>query len=126
VSIIAQWKTRARQIKTETYALAGAARDPRVPSLARLFAAIAIGYTLSPIDLIPDFIPIIGYLDDLVLVPLFIVIARRLIPPDVLAEHRERARANDDRSSRTAAIVIVTLWVIVVLMVALLLWRRLG
>lgn len=127
MSILAQWKTRARQVKTEVYALAGAARDPRVPWPARLFAAIAIGYTLSPIDLIPDFIPIIGYLDDLVLVPLFILIARRLIPTDVLAEHRERARTrnNDDRRGQAAAVVIVAVWSVVVLVVALLLWRRL-
>jgi uncharacterized membrane protein YkvA (DUF1232 family) len=127
VSILARWKTRARQIKTETSALAGAARDPRVGWPARFFAAMAIGYTLSPIDLIPDFIPIIGYLDDLVLVPLFILIARRLIPPEILAEHRERAEARDNgRSSRAAAIIIVSIWVIAVLVVALLLWRRLG
>ncbi|HVX29326.1 MAG TPA: YkvA family protein [Nitrolancea sp.] len=118
---------RARQIKVEAYALAGAARDPRVPWAARLFAAIAIGYTLSPIDLIPDFIPLIGYLDDLLLVPLFILIARRLIPPDILAEHRQRARSdNHDRSSRAAAVVIVSIWVIVLLVVFVLLWRRLG
>jgi uncharacterized membrane protein YkvA (DUF1232 family) len=128
VSVLTRWKTRARQIKTETYALAGAARDPRVGWPARFFAALAISYTLSPIDLIPDFIPVIGYLDDLVLGPLFILIARKLIPPVVLAEHRERARANgtDARSSRMAAIVIVSIWVIVLLVIALLLWRRLG
>jgi uncharacterized membrane protein YkvA (DUF1232 family) len=128
MTILARWKTRVRQIKLETYALAGAARDPRVGWPARLFAAMAIGYTLSPIDLIPDFIPVIGYLDDLVLVPLFILIARKLIPPDVLAEHRERARANDTdaRSSRMAAIVIVSIWVIVLLVIALLIWHRVG
>jgi uncharacterized membrane protein YkvA (DUF1232 family) len=127
VSILAQWKVRVRQIKNETYALAGAARDPRVPWPARLFALLALGYVLSPIDLIPDFIPIIGYLDDLVLVPFFILIARRLIPSDVLAEHRERARAreNDNHRGRTAAVVIVTIWIVAVLVVALLLWRRL-
>jgi uncharacterized membrane protein YkvA (DUF1232 family) len=127
VSILAQWKTRARRIKTETYALAGAARDPRVPWYARFFALFALGYVLSPIDLIPDFIPIIGYLDDLVLVPLFILIARKLIPPDVLAEHRERARAreNDGHHGRAAAAVIVTIWLVVVLVVAVLFWRRL-
>lgn len=125
--MLARWKTRVRQIKTETHALAGAARDPRTPWPARLMAAIAIGYALSPIDLIPDFIPVIGYLDDLVLIPLFILIARRLIPPDLLAEHRERARAreNDDRRGQTAAVIIVSIWVLVVLVVAVFLWRRL-
>lgn len=127
MSIFAQWTAQARRIKTETYALAGAARDPRVPWYARLFALFALGYVLSPIDLIPDFIPIFGYLDDLVLVPLFILIARRLIPSDVLAEHRERARArdNDDHRGLTAAVVIVTLWLVVVVAVAVLLSRRL-
>jgi len=90
VSIIAQWKTRARQIKTETYALAGAARDPRVPSLARLFAAIAIGYTLSPIDLIPDFIPIIGRLDDALMFGLVVDLLIKSVPSAVLREHLDR------------------------------------
>ena len=87
------WRKRARQLKTQTYALYLAYRDPQVPWYAKLLAACVVAYALSPIDLIPDFIPVLGYLDDLVLVPLGIVLAIRLIPPDVYAECRLRAAA---------------------------------
>ncbi len=87
------WKRRARQLKREVYALYLAYRDPRVPWYARVFAACVVGYAFSPIDLIPDPIPILGYLDDLILVPIGITLARRMIPPGVMAECREQARA---------------------------------
>jgi uncharacterized membrane protein YkvA (DUF1232 family) len=121
------WRERARVLKREVVVLYFAVRDPRTPLIAKVIAAAVVAYALSPIDLIPDFIPVIGYLDDLVLIPLFILIARRLIPPDLLAEHRERARAreNDDRRGQTAAVIIVSIWVLVVLVVAVFLWRRL-
>jgi uncharacterized membrane protein YkvA (DUF1232 family) len=128
VSLIARWKGRARQLKTETHALYLACRDPRVPWPARLFAAIAIGYVFSPIDLIPDFIPVIGYLDDLVLVPIFIVIARRLIPPDVLAEHREHAQSTTGfgkPKSWAAAGVIVAVWLLLAVVAIMIVARLL-
>lgn len=78
---LATWKQRARELKTELYALYLAYRDPRVPGPARIFAACVVAYAFSPIDLIPDPIPVIGYLDDLVLVPLGIALARKMIPP---------------------------------------------
>lgn len=84
-------KQRARLLKTEVYALYLAYKDPRVPWYARLFAAGVVAYAVSPIDLIPDFIPVIGYLDDLILVPIGIVLALKMIPPEVMAECRERA-----------------------------------
>lgn len=93
MSRLDSWRQRARRLKTEVYALYLAYRDPRVPWYARIFAACVVGYAFSPIDLIPDVIPILGYLDDLVLVPLGIVLALRMIPSDVMAESRERARA---------------------------------
>jgi len=127
VNLFVNWKVRARQLKTEAHALYLACRDPRVPWYARIFAALAVGYLFSPIDLIPDFIPVIGYLDDLVLVPLFIVIARRLIPQDVLAEHRERARAATGfgkPKSWGAAVVIVIVWMTMMVLIALFVWRR--
>src|SRR5438270_7568583 len=83
---------RAKQLKTELYALYLAYKDPRVPWYARLFAACVVGYAFSPIDLIPDPIPVLGYLDDLVLVPIGIALARKMIPPDLLAECREKAQ----------------------------------
>ena len=93
MSRLDSWRQRARRLKTEVYALYLAYRDPRVPWYARIFAACVVGYAFSPIDLIPDVIPILGYLDDLVLVPLGIVLALKMIPSDVMAESRERARA---------------------------------
>jgi uncharacterized membrane protein YkvA (DUF1232 family) len=88
-----RWKRHARHLKRETFALYLAYRDPRVPWYAKLIAACVVGYAFSPIDLIPDFIPILGYVDDLVLVPLGIALALRLIPPPVMAECRLKAGA---------------------------------
>ena len=109
------WKRRARQLKTETYALYLACRDPRVPWYARLLAACVVAYAFSPIDLIPDFIPILGYLDDLVLVPLGIALVLRMIPAPVMAECRERARAamaQGKPTNWTAAAIIVAIWLL--------------
>ncbi|MFZ6026903.1 MAG: YkvA family protein [Chloroflexota bacterium] len=107
------WKQKARQLKTETYALYLAYRDPRVPRGARLFAACVVAYAFSPIDLIPDPIPVLGYLDDLLLVPLGIYLALKMIPADVMAQCRQKAQQEMDDNrpvSRVAAGVIVALW----------------
>ncbi len=109
------WKQRARQLRTETYAVYLAYKDPRVPWYARLFAACVVGYAFSPIDLIPDFVPVLGYLDDLVLVPLGIALALRMIPPAVMAECRVKAReviAQGKSVNRTAAAVVVATWLL--------------
>ena len=109
------WKRRVRQLKAETYALYLAYRDPRTPWYARLFAAMVVGYAFSPIDLIPDPIPILGYLDDLVLVPLGIAAALKMIPPDVLSESRERARGLMEEGRPTnwfAAAAIIAIWLL--------------
>jgi uncharacterized membrane protein YkvA (DUF1232 family) len=109
----------ARDIKRDVHALYLAARDPRVPWYAKAVALAVAAYALSPIDLIPDFIPVIGYLDDLVIVPLGIVLAVKLIPADVLAEHRSAASEAGKRpTSRTAAVVIVAIWIGLALVVA--------
>src|SRR5947208_12421297 len=84
-------KKRARHLKTETYTLYLAARHPGTPWYAKLFVAGVVAYAFSPIDLIPDFVPVLGYLDDLILIPLGIAAAIRMIPPEVLAECRARA-----------------------------------
>lgn len=108
-------RRRARRLKAEVYALYLAYRDPRVPWYARLFAAGVVAYAFSPIDLIPDFIPVIGFLDDLILVPLGILLALRMIPPPVMAECRQRA-AETLREGRPtnwlAAGVIIAIWVV--------------
>ncbi len=106
-------KRWAGGLKTEIYALYLAYRDPRVPWYARVFAACVVGYAFSPIDLIPDAIPILGYLDDLVLVPIGIALAIRMIPAPVLAECRESARRRTDSPvNRTAALMIVIIWIL--------------
>ncbi len=95
----------------ETYALYLAYRDPRVPWYARVFAALVVGYAFSPIDLIPDPIPFIGYLDDLILVPLGIALAIRMIPAEALAECREKAKEPSKKPvNRVAAVVVVAVW----------------
>jgi uncharacterized membrane protein YkvA (DUF1232 family) len=81
----------ARRIKRDVVALWLAARDPRVPLLAKIVAALVAAYALSPIDLIPDFIPVLGYLDDVIIVPLGILLAVKLVPPELMAEFRARA-----------------------------------
>ena len=117
------WKQRARQLRAETYAIYLAYRDPRVPWYARLFAACVVGYALSPIDLIPDFVPVLGYLDDMVLVPLGIALALRMIPGTVMAECREKAQGVMEQGkpvNRAAAAVVIAIWLLgVVLAVAL-------
>ena len=93
-----------------------AARDRRVPWYAKLVAGCVVAYALSPIDLIPDFIPVLGYLDDLILLPLGIALAVRLIPPDLLEEHRREASLLATRpTSRVGAIVIIVFWLVMLL-----------
>jgi uncharacterized membrane protein YkvA (DUF1232 family) len=107
-------RERASRLETETYALYLAARHPGTPLHAKLLVAGVVAYALSPIDLIPDFIPALGYLDDLVLVPLGIALAVRMIPPAILEECRVRAReafASGRPVSRVAAIVVVGVWI---------------
>jgi uncharacterized membrane protein YkvA (DUF1232 family) len=105
-------KDWARAIKRDVHALYLAARDPRVPWYAKVLALCVAGYALSPIDLIPDFIPVLGYLDDLIIVPLGILAVVKLIPPEIMAEHRAAASAAAERPmSRAAAAVIVVIWI---------------
>jgi uncharacterized membrane protein YkvA (DUF1232 family) len=118
VSALAAWKARARLIKGDVVALSFAVRHPRVPWYAKVVAACVVAYALSPIDLIPDFIPVLGYLDDLVLVPLGVALVVRLIPADVLAECRARAQRVSRRArSWVAAVVIVGIWVLLTILV---------
>ena len=107
----------ARRLKIEVYALYLAYRDPRVSWYARVFAAVVVGYAFSPIDLIPDVVPVLGYLDDLIVVPLGVALAIKMIPPHVLAECREKAREARNRPvNRVAAVVIVLLWIALALL----------
>lgn len=108
-------KQRARHLKAETVALYLAARDPRTPWYAKLLVAGIVAYALSPIDLIPDFIPVLGYLDDLILIPIGMTLAIKLVPHQVLAECRARAQEtirNGKPVSRVAGAVIIAIWVV--------------
>jgi uncharacterized membrane protein YkvA (DUF1232 family) len=123
---IEQWKQRARQLKIEVYVLYLAYRDPRVPLYARVFAGCVVGYAFSPIDLIPDFIPIIGYLDDLVLIPLGVKVALSMIPANVMAESREKAQEiirQGKPVNRVAAIIIISIWLLLAVLVFALMVR---
>ena len=98
-------------VKRDVHAIYCAARDPRVPWYAKALAICVAGYALSPIDLIPDFVPILGYMDDVIIVPLGILIVAELIPPEIMAEHRALGAATQGRAvSHTAAIVITIVW----------------
>lgn len=102
-----------REIKRDVHALYLAARDPRVPWYAKVVAIAVAAYALSPIDLIPDFIPVLGYLDDLLIVPLGILLAVKLVPPDLMAEFRSAADQPAARAlGRFGAAMIVSLWLL--------------
>src|SRR5919199_5573111 len=103
MALLDRLKARARGLTRETYALYLVARDPRTPWYAKLIAAAVVAYALSPLDLIPDFVPVLGYLDDLILVPLGIALVLRLVPTEVLADCRERAREATERPTSRAA-----------------------
>ena len=126
MKVLESWRERARALKVETYAIWLAYKDPRVPWYARVFAACVVGYAFSPIDLVPDPIPVLGYLDDLVLIPLGIALALKMIPPEVMAECRERADAAMREGKPTnwkAAAAIITVWVLLALLVIVVLLR---
>lgn len=113
--IIKQWRAKARQLKTDTYTLYLAYRHPKVPWYAKVLAACVVGYLVSPIDLIPDFLPVLGYLDDLILVPLGITLALKLIPGPVWAECRQEAQktlSQDMPTNWVAAGFIVAIWIL--------------
>jgi uncharacterized membrane protein YkvA (DUF1232 family) len=119
---IARLRQRARDLKRQTHALYLAGRDPRTPWYAKALAAAVVAYALSPVDLIPDFIPVIGYLDDLIIIPAGIALFIRLVPPAVWADCQARSgeQPMDKRTGRIAAAVIVLVWAAVLLTIAVL------
>ena len=122
---IKSWMIKSKKLKSETYALYLASKHPRTPWHAKVLAALIIGYALSPIDLIPDFIPVVGYLDDLILVPLGIALLFKIIPRDILEECRTKAEAGLSRGkpkSWIAAIIIVLIWLLAIYLILTLIW----
>lgn len=127
--MLKNWKQYAGQLKIETYALYLAYKDARTPWYAKIVAASVVTYALSPFDLIPDFIPGLGYLDDLVLIPLGVMLALKLIPPSVLAECRLQAQQTMSQGSsvhRAAAMVIVFIWLLLAALAIAIIIRIIG
>ena len=119
----------ARHLKAETLALYLAARDPRTPWYTRLLVAGIVAYALSPIDLIPDFVPVLGLLDEIVLLPLGIAFALRMIPAEVMADARGRAQAElagETPRSRAAAVVVIAIWFGAIALASAGAWRAFG
>lgn len=115
--MIARLKSHAHILKREAYALYIAARDPRVPWYAKAFVGLVLAHTFSPIDLIPDFIPVLGYLDDLIVTPLGITLALKMIPLEVMEDARrysDELLQNEEPISRAAAIGVIAIWLIII------------
>lgn len=118
----------AKRIKRDVFALYLAGGDPRVHWYAKALAAATAAYAFSPIDIIPDFIPVVGYLDDLIIVPLAIIMIVKLIPPEVMAELRDEADrriAGKPASSKTVVIVVVVLWIAITILTVWAVWKYL-
>ena len=122
---IKSWKTKAKQLRTEIVALYLASRHPGTPWYAKVLAALIIGYALSPIDLIPDFIPGVGYLDDLIIIPAGVALLIKIIPRDVLEECRAKARSdvlNNKSKNWVAGVIIVFIWLLAIYFILNLIW----
>ncbi len=129
MSAAAKWKKWAERLTRETFTLYFACRDPRTPWYAKALALCVVGYAFSPIDLIPDPIPIIGHLDDLVLVPLGLALVCWLVPRDVMSDCRERAGALMHEKKpiyRSAAVIVILIWLAIAVAVGWWLWNLLG
>jgi uncharacterized membrane protein YkvA (DUF1232 family) len=117
-------KAQARALKQEVFAVYLAARDPRTPWYAKGLILLIVTYALSPIDLIPDFVPVLGYLDDLILIPAGIWLAVRMVPPEVLAEARVTAADGVDRNiGKFGAVIIVLIWLLALMFAVYLVLR---
>jgi uncharacterized membrane protein YkvA (DUF1232 family) len=123
--IFARVRNWATAIKRDVHALYLASHDPRVPWHAKVLAACVAAYALSPIDLIPDFVPVLGHLDDLIIVPLGIILAVKLIPDHLMAEHRAAAaKAVGKPTSKSGAVAITVIWIAAILVTSWFAWRR--
>ena len=119
-----KWKEKVKQLKTEVVVLYFVLKDRRTPWYAKALIAVIIAYALSPVDLIPDFIPVLGYLDDLILVPVGIYLALKLVPAEILEEHRQKANTEtiNSRTKWIASAVIVGIWLLVLYLIIKAIW----
>ncbi|MFC1941206.1 YkvA family protein [Chloroflexota bacterium] len=122
--ILQTWKERAKQLRREVYAVYLAYRDPRTPWYAKALIVVIVGYALSPIDLIPDFIPILGYVDDFILIPAGIYLALKMIPKEVMNECKEKATTTraTGKLGWITAVIIVSVWLLILYFVIRLIW----
>jgi len=114
MKIVESWRKRAAQLNTEVYTLYLACKDPRTPWHAKLLATCVVVYAFSPIDLIPDFIPVLGYVDDLILIPLGVALVLKMSPQNVLMECRAKAQAamSEGKPIRwMGAVIIISIWI---------------
>jgi uncharacterized membrane protein YkvA (DUF1232 family) len=122
---IKSWKTKSKQLRSEIVALYLAYKHPGTPWYAKVLAALIIGYALSPIDLIPDFIPVVGYLDDLIILPAGIALLIKMIPGDILEECRTKARSDlliRKPKNWVAAIIVALIWLLAIYLAFSLIW----
>jgi len=117
--MFSRWKEKAKKLKQEIYTLYLAYKDPRVSWCAKIFIVIIVGYAVSPIDLIPDFIPVIGYLDDLFLLPLGIILAIKMIPGEVMEECRKESvkGIKDKKIAVIGLIIIISIWLLLLYLI---------
>jgi uncharacterized membrane protein YkvA (DUF1232 family) len=111
------WKQKTRDLEIDTYALYFACRDPRIPWYVKGFVIVIVAYAFSPIDLIPDFIPVLGYLDDLVVIPAGVFLVLKMIPPQIMEECRAMAKEHiADRKPhyKFMALIVICVWIIVI------------
>ena len=125
MGVIASLKQKASRLKTEIYCLYLAYQDPRVAWYAKAFILVIVAYALSPVDLIPDFIPVLGYVDDLIILPVGIFLALKMIPGEVLKECREKAHFEPigGRAKWLATLVIIMVWLLVLYLLGRLIWQ---
>ena len=115
-----EFKTRAKKLKTDIPALFLSLKDKKTPILAKIFAGITVVYALSPIDLVPDFIPVLGYLDDVILLPMLVALTIRFIPDELLEEKRQQAKGiwqNGNLKKWYYAIPIVLIWILIIVLI---------
>ena len=120
IAIIMNLKERAKQLKTDIPAVFLALKAKETPWYAKVFAALTVAYALSPIDIVPDFIPVLGYLDDLIILPALVALTVKLIPKDVFAQYREQAGMmwqNGQPKKWYYAIPIIVFWLVVLGMI---------
>lgn len=113
------WKQKNRDLEIDTYALYFAYRDPRIPWYVKGFVILIVAYAFSPIDLIPDFIPVLGYLDDLVVIPAGVFLVLKMVPPQIMEECRAKAIEHiEDGKPRYKymAMIVICVWIIVILL----------